>query len=173
MPRSTAKIGRHPLHPLLVLFPIGFWVSALLCDLVYWQTLAAGFAEAALWLVGAGLIGAVLAALAGLADFLGDRAIRRIGDAWQHMLGNVLAVVLALISFGIRLAQGAEAAVLPWGLTLSLAIGAILLFTGWKGGELVFRHGVAVERDRIEAEPDYAGLPPGSRKPEQDRHVVH
>jgi uncharacterized membrane protein len=144
MPRTTARIGRHPLHPMLVLFPIGFWISALLCDVLYWQTSEAGFAVAAVWLIGAGLIGAVAAALAGLADFLGDQDIRDIPDAWQHMIGNVLAVVLALLSFGVRLAQGAEAAVLPWGLTLSTAVVAILVFTGWKGGELVFRHGVGV-----------------------------
>ena len=59
MPRTTARIGRHPLHPMLVLFPIGFWISALLCDVLYWQTSEAGFAVAAVWLVGAGLIGAV------------------------------------------------------------------------------------------------------------------
>lgn len=147
MPRATAKIGRHPLHPLLVLAPIGFWLSAFLCDLVYWNTGDASFAEAALWLIGAGLVGAVFAALAGLADFAGDRAIRAISDAWHHMIGNVIAVVLALASFLLRVTEGAEAAVLPWGLALSTLIVAILLFTGWKGGELVYTHRVAVNDD--------------------------
>lgn len=165
MPRATARIGRHPLHPMLVLLPIGLWLSALVCDLIYWQTLEPGLAVASLWLVGAGLVGALAAALAGLTDFAGDRAIRDISDAWQHMIGNVIAVVLALISFGLRLAQGAEAAVLPWGLTLSIAVAAILLFTGWKGGELVFRHGVGIDRD-------YGGRPV-SRRRDEDRHVFH
>jgi uncharacterized membrane protein len=153
---------------MLVLFPIGFWLSAFLCDLIYWQTTQPAFATAAMWLVGAGLIGAALAAVAGLIDFTGDRAIRALPDAWQHMIGNVFAVLLALGSFALRLTQGAEAAVLPWGLALSTAVALVLVFTGWKGGELVFRHGVGVEpaqrpmmRSRAEREQD------------RDRPVLH
>ena len=82
------------------------------------------------------------------------------------MIGNVLAVVLALLSFGLRLAQGAEAAVLPWGLTLSTAVVATLVFTGWKGGELVFRHGVGVQSG-----PDYYGR--RRPRPEDEERTLH
>lgn len=54
------------------------------------------------------------------------------------------AVVLALINFYLRYAQGAEAAVKPWGVVLSLIVVGILLFTGWKGWEMVYQHYVAV-----------------------------
>jgi uncharacterized membrane protein len=143
-PQTTARIAGHPIHPMLVPLPIGCWVATLICDLVFWRTASEGWAVAAMWLLGAGLLTAVLAAAAGLTDFAGDRRIRQIPDAWQHVIGNVIAVVLALISFALRWGYGAAAAALPWGLVLSLIVGGILLFTGWKGGELVFRHGVGV-----------------------------
>ena len=64
--------------------------------------------------------------------------------AWYHFLGNVTAVVLALINLILRLTQGAEAAIRPWGLVLSFVVVGILLVTGWLGWEMVYRHRVAV-----------------------------
>lgn len=144
-PRSTAKIQGHPIHPMLIPFPIALWAGTLFCDFAYWYTGAAGWATAAAWLLGAGLVMAALAAAAGFTDFLGSERIRAISHAWQHMIGNVIAVVLAIVSFYLRLAYGAESMVLPAGLLLSLAIMAILGFTGWRGGDLVYHHGVGVE----------------------------
>src|SRR3954454_3206758 len=72
-PVSTASIAGHPLHPMLIPFPIAFFVSTLVCDLVFWGTRSDIWSIAALWLLGAGLIMAALAAVAGLTDFVGDR----------------------------------------------------------------------------------------------------
>lgn len=152
MLKSTARIGRHPLHPMLVVFPIAFWVAAFLSDVIYWRTGDVDFAEASPWLIGAGLVGAALAAAAGLTDYFGNPAIRRLKDANQHMIGNVVAVLVAAASLVIRLTQGSEAAVLPVGIVLSTVVVAILLFTGWKGGELVYRRGVGVD-ERVDASP--------------------
>ena len=88
---------------------------------------------------------AALAAVAGFTDFLGSERIRAMSHAWQHMSGNVIAVVLAIVSFYLRMAYGTESMVLPAGLLLSVAIMGILGFTGWQGGEMVYRHGVGVE----------------------------
>ena len=143
-PVSTANVAGHPLHPMLVLFPVAFLVGAFASDLAFWGTGNAFFARASMWLLGAGIVMGALAAITGLTDFLGDSRIRDIPDAWHHFIGNGTVVVLALINFGLRYAQGAEAAIWPWGLVLSLLITGGLLFTGWKGGELVFRHRVAV-----------------------------
>src|SRR5437763_11613006 len=87
-PVSTASIAGHPLHPMLIPFPIAFFVSTLVCDLVFWGTRSEIWSIAALWLLGAGLIMAALAAVAGLTDFIGDRRIRDISDAWQHARGT-------------------------------------------------------------------------------------
>jgi uncharacterized membrane protein len=143
-PVSTANVAGHPLHPILVLFPVAFLVGAFASDLAFWGSGNPAWAQASMWLIGAGIVMGALAAVTGLTDFLGDRRIREISDAWYHFIGNGTVVVLALINFGLRYAHGAEAAILPWGLVLSLIITGGLLFTGWKGGELVFRHRVAV-----------------------------
>jgi len=142
-PKSTARFMDHPIHPMLVPFPIAFFIGALLADLAYLKLGVPFWATAAAWLLGAGLVGAVLAALAGLTDFLGDRRIRAIGDAWLHMLGNVTAVVIELINLALRWGHP-EAALPSPGVYLSGVAVLLLAFTGWKGGNLVFRHRVGV-----------------------------
>jgi uncharacterized membrane protein len=142
-PVSSANLMGHPLHPILITLPIGLFVAVLLFDLIFWRTGNEAFATGALWLLAAGLLAAAAAAVAGLIDFLGDRRIRDISDAWQHAIGNVVLVLVQLFSFYQRYRYGASAAV-PLGLLLSLISVVIMLFTGWKGGELVFRHRVAV-----------------------------
>ncbi|WP_313958449.1 DUF2231 domain-containing protein [Chelativorans salis] len=110
---------------------------------MFWFTGGTGWATAATWLLGAGIATALLAALAGFTDFLANGEVRAITAAWQHMIGNLTAVFLVLINFLLRLGGGAEA-VLPWGLLISTAVVLILLYTGWKGGHLVYQHRVGV-----------------------------
>jgi uncharacterized membrane protein len=142
-PHSTASIAGHPIHPMLIPFPVAFFVSTFVCDLVYWQSGYASWATAATWLLGAGIVMAALAAVAGLTDVLGDERIRALNDAWLHAGGNIVAVLIEIYNWYIRYEQGA-AAVVPMGMILSLIVVCILLFTGWKGWELVYRHRVGV-----------------------------
>ena len=142
-PVSSANVMGHPLHPILITLPIGLFAATFLFDLIFWRTGNDAFATGALWLLGAGIIAAALAAVTGLIDFLGDTRIRDISDAWQHAIGNVILVLVQLYSFYQRYRYGA-AAVVPLGLGLSALSVLIMLFTGWKGGEMVFRHRVAV-----------------------------
>ena len=142
-PRSTASIAGHPIHPMLVPFPIAFFVATLACDVVFLRTGDAYWATSAQWLLGAGLVMAALAAVFGLIDFLGEPRIRSLNDAWWHAGGNVLAVLIALYNWYMRYTNG-DAAILPTGLLLSLVVVCILLFTGWKGWNLVYRYRVAV-----------------------------
>src|SRR5665811_2176974 len=65
-PKSTAQIAGHPIHPMLIPFPIAFFVGTFVCDLVYWQMSNPAWAAATLWLLGAGLVMATLAAVMGL-----------------------------------------------------------------------------------------------------------
>jgi uncharacterized membrane protein len=143
-PVSTANVGNHPIHPMLVPFPIAFLVGAFASDLAFWATGNPFWAQASMWLIGAALVMGALAALAGLTDFLGEPRVRALPAAWYHFLGNATAVVLALVNFLLRYSQGPEAAIRPWGLILSLVVVGILLFTGWKGWEMVYLHRVAV-----------------------------
>ena len=142
-PQSTAQIAGHPLHPMLIPFPVAFLVATFVCDLIFWRTGNPAWSTASLWLLGAALIMAALAAVAGLTDFLGDQRIRDLGAAWHHLIGNVIAVLLSLWNWYRRYEAG-DAAVLPVGLILSGIVVLILLYTGWRGWEMVYQHRVGV-----------------------------
>src|SRR5438045_5472710 len=150
-PRSTAQIAGHPIHPMLVGFPISFLVATLACDLAFWLTENQAFATASLWVLGAAIVMALLAAIAGFTDFLGEPKIRDLNDAWLHMIGNVVVVGLSLINFYFRYRQGL-ATILPWGIGISFVVVLLLLFNGWKGWEMVYRHRGGVGDDGAERE---------------------
>lgn len=143
-PRSTAKIAGHPIHPMLIPFPITCLVGAFVTDLLFLYYGSDGFANASKWLLGFGIVTALAAATFGLIDFMGDDRIRRLNHAIQHMIANVSAVVVAIVNFAIRLGDE-TAQVGSLGVFLSGATVLILLFSGWRGGDLVFKHGVGVD----------------------------
>ena len=149
-PKSTASIAGHPLHPMLVEFPIAFFVATFVSDLIFWQSGNSFWAAASFWLLGAGLIMAALAAAAGLVDFLASPEICALNDAWWHAGGNVIAVLIQLCNWYLRYQSG-ETAIVPTGLLLSLAVVCILLFT-LKSWKLVYLHRVAVSDERRERE---------------------
>src|SRR2546430_726366 len=101
------------------------------------------WADFSAWLVTVGIIMGWLAAFAGLIDFLGDRLIREQAPAWPHVIGNAVALVLATLNMLVH-TRDAWTSVVPWGLTLSALVVLILLFTGWMGWSMVYRHGVGV-----------------------------
>ncbi len=130
---------------MLVPFPIALLTATLVCDLVFWANGNGFWAQAAFWTLSGAIITALIAAVAGFADFLSNARIRAISDAWHHMLGNLFAVVLAAVSWWLRYTGDVAQAIIPWGLTLSIVIMAVLLYTGWKGGELVYRWRVGMQ----------------------------
>jgi uncharacterized membrane protein len=143
-PKSTAQIGGHPIHPMLIPFPITCLVGAFVTDLIFLSNGDRGFATASHWLIGFGIGTALLAAVFGLIDYMGDDKIRRLGVALQHMLANVTAVVISVINFIIRMDDPASD-VPNLGIFLSGAVVLILLYSGWLGGHMVYRHRVAVQ----------------------------
>ena len=142
---TTAKIAGHPIHPMLVPFPIALLIGTFVSDLVFWSTADTFWARGSFWLLAAALVMSALAALAGFADFFGNSRIRKMGDAWQHMIANLAAVVVALINFVMRWGPDPSQGVLPWGLLLSAVVVLLLLFSGWKGGALVYEHRVGMQ----------------------------
>ena len=140
-PQSTARIGTHPIHPMLVPFPIVCFIGALVTDIVFLNNHDHGWATASRYLLAIGLVMAALAAVAGLTDFFGEKRIQG-SDAIKHMLANVTAVVLELINLFIRLHS--DAPIGRIGIYLSVIVVVILLYSGWKGGDLVYRHGMGV-----------------------------
>src|ERR1700712_3734725 len=106
-PRSTATIAGHPIHPMLIPFPIVCFIGVLVTDIVFLNNHDHGWATASRYLLAAGLVMAVLAAVAGLTDFVGDKRVRS-SDAVKHMIANVAAVVLELVNLASRLRSDAQ-----------------------------------------------------------------
>lgn len=157
-PRSTASIAGHPIHPMLIPFPIAFFVATLLCDIAYARSGNGDWATASMWLLGAGVVMALLAAVAGLIDVLGDQRIRQLYDVWLHAGGNVLLVLIQVYSLYAR-ETGGPNAILPTGLVLSAIAVVLMGFTGWMGWKMVYRDHVGVADG-----PDPASYPE-SRRP--------
>lgn len=145
---ATAAIAGHPLHPLLVTLPIGFLIGAFLSDIAFYYTGDGFWARASTWLIGAGLVTGVLAAVAGLIDFLGSERIRSLTFAWYHFGGNAIAMILTAINLYLR-AQSDMTAVTGGQLLLSILVVLIFAVTGWLGGEMVFRYGAGVIGDPL------------------------
>jgi uncharacterized membrane protein len=140
-PQSTATIGGHPIHPMLVPFPIVCFIGALVADIAFLHYGNHGWAVGGRILLLVGLIMAALAAVAGLTDFVGEKRIQG-PDAVKHMLANVAAVVIELVNLILRWHN--DAAIPRIGVYLSVVVTLILLYSGWKGGDLVYRHGMGV-----------------------------
>ena len=141
--RSTASIGGHPIHAMLVQFPIVCFVGAFITDIIYWRSMSFIWETFSVWLLTAGLVGAGLAGIAGLVDFVGDRRIRQLRSAWIHALGNGLVIILSVINVFIHSGDG-YTAVVPTGIVLSGVVVFIMIITGWMGREMVYRHRVGV-----------------------------
>jgi uncharacterized membrane protein len=144
-PRSTASIAGHPIHPMLVPVPIVCFIGTLITDITYWRTADIMWADFSAWLLTIGLLVSILVVLAGLVDFLGDRRIRGLRPAWIHVVGNVVALILAIINGFVHTRDG-YTSVVPMGLILSVLTVLILVVTGWNGWEMVYRYGVGVRR---------------------------
>lgn len=144
MAQTSARIGRHPVHPMLVVLPLGLWIGALAFDVVHaitgdqlWRTLA-------FWNVGAGIIGALLAAIPGFIDYL-DMEGRPRRIATYHMVLNLAAVALFALNWYVRTRVAPESL---WPLALSV-VGVIgILVSGWLGGEMVYVERVGVDESQ-------------------------
>jgi uncharacterized membrane protein len=140
---STAQIAGHPIHPMLVPFPIVCFIGALVTDVAYTVTEQMMWADFSAWLLVVGVILGVLAGIAGLIDFVGNRQIRELRPAWPHVLGNLLVLVLSVFNALVH-TRDAWTSVVPTGLILSVVVVLILPVTGWLGWGMVHRHGVGV-----------------------------
>lgn len=143
--RTPASVLTHPIHPMLIVFPIGLWLFSLACDLIH---LAGGSSDAwttvAFYSMVGGLIGALCAAVPGFIDLLyykgGAPPVKKI--ALTHMAINLTAVVLYAINIALR-AKGTFGMGIP--VLLSIIGVALIFVSGWLGGQMVHVYGVGVE----------------------------
>jgi uncharacterized membrane protein len=139
------RFMNHPLHPMLVHLPIGLWVVSFIFDICFLSTANGAFAQASWYCMLIGLIGAGLAAVAGLADYVDiprNSLPRRV--ATSHMVINLIVTGLFLINLIIRhKATGAVPTLVTRG-QFFLSLFTILLFSvaGYLGGLLVYNYGI-------------------------------
>jgi uncharacterized membrane protein len=137
-----ATISRHPIHPMLVPFPIGLWVFSLISDVVFlmgWGPPV--WNDVAFYTMAGGTVAAPLAAPFGLADFLTMRDPRTRQLGTMHLALNVLIVGMFAVDLWLR-TQTVTSAGLP--VVISLVAVSLLVVSGWLGGEMVFVHGAGV-----------------------------
>jgi len=156
---SKAKLFGHPIHQMLIVFPLGLLATSFIFDIIHLLTNNGQWAITAFYVIAAGIVGGLIAAVFGFIDWLGipgDTRAKNIGLI--HGLGNVVIVLLFIGSWLMR--RDAPEAPSSTALILS-AIGIIMaLFTGWLGGELVDRLGVGVDRGaHVNAPSSLSGRP--------------
>jgi uncharacterized membrane protein len=140
---SKARFLGHPVHQMLIVFPLGLLATAVVFDIIQLVTHDGKWSTIALYMIAAGVIGGVISAIFGFVDYLaipGSTRAKHIGR--MHGLGNLAVVVLFAVSWYLRLPDAASPQAIA--LVLSFAGAAIAVCTGWLGGELVDRLGVGV-----------------------------
>jgi uncharacterized membrane protein len=144
---TRASIYRHPIHPMLIVFPLGLWIFSVICYLIYLLSSVSVWHTVALYAMGGGIIGGVVAAVPGAIDFLTLPKSRVQTIALSHMISNVVALTIFIITFSLAV-FGNEQSVVPFALSLFglLAVGT----GGWLGGALVYEHGVGVEQKQAQ-----------------------
>ena len=128
---------------MLVPFPMVCFIGAFATDIAYSRSANILWANFSIWLITAGLVMGALAALAGMIDYLGDRAVRRQRPATPHMLLNIAAMLLSLLNAFVHSRDG-WTSVVPQGILLSGIVVLLLAVSAWLGGSLTYRHAVGV-----------------------------
>jgi uncharacterized membrane protein len=161
--RAKARLFGHPIHQMLIVFPLGLLATSLIFDIVHLSSGGEQWGLIAYWLIAVGILSGLLAAVFGLIDWLAipaDTRAKRIGLV--HGLGNVVVVGLFALTWFLR----RDAPGTPTGLEIGLSVVAVLLslVTGWLGGELVDRLGVGVDEGaNVNAPSSLSGRPAAER----------
>jgi uncharacterized membrane protein len=143
---TRASIRHHPIHPMLIVFPIALWIGSLVCDGIYHAGSGNFFwKDMAFYLMAGGVIGALAAAVPGFIDYLGlkERTAKRL--ATMHMVLNLLVVAIFVFNLGLRLEGASQREML--GVSLSVFGIGVLGVSGWLGGHLVYVKRVGVSED--------------------------
>ncbi|WP_219217095.1 DUF2231 domain-containing protein [Variovorax boronicumulans] len=142
---SRAAIAGHPLHPMLIHFPVAALVGLVGADAAFLHTDDPFWSRAGLWLSGVGAAGGWVASMAGLIDLLTVRRIRRLVTAWAHALIAVMMLSIASLNWSLRWGDDPGAAVAPWGAAMTLLTAVFIAVAAYLGGRLVYEKAVAVD----------------------------
>jgi uncharacterized membrane protein len=142
---SPATINKHPIHPILVTVPVGLWLFSFIADILYltnWGS--AAWLDVGYYAMLGGLVGALVAAIPGLMDYftITDAPTKRLGT--KHLIINLTLVVLYAANLVTR---AGRLEIMTISYVLSFAGVILLVYSGWLGGEMIFRHGMAVHME--------------------------
>ena len=144
--KSKAAIGDHPIHPALVAIPIGAFVLAFIGDIATSTTQSQFWYSFALCCIGIGILGALFAAIFGFVDYFSVPMTPRVKNlATSHMVLNLTAVVLYIVSFLLRMNDAAFQTG-RWTFVMALEVIALVILatSGWIGGQMAYVHRVGV-----------------------------
>ncbi len=166
--KSNVTVAGHPIHPIIVLLPAGAWITSLVLDIIMLATGDSFWFVASAWVMLIGIAGALLAAITGAYDYF---TLPMTGPpvkvGMQHMVLNLTITALYVINLlAIRVpAMSSAVGVTPlwaevslWGFLLNLVATVLLVVSGWLGGELVYRYGVAVPRSTMRDAPRFESV---------------
>jgi uncharacterized membrane protein len=157
--KAKARSLGHPIHPMLIVFPLGLLPVAAIFDIVFLYTHNGRWADISYWIIAAGIIGGLVAAIFGLVDWLaipaGTRA-KSIGTF--HGLINLVVVGLFIVSWLMRRPEPAAPQLIA--IVLGFIAVGLSFLSGWLGGELVYRLNVAVDEGaHLDAPNSLTGRP--------------
>lgn len=142
---SNAAIAGHPLHPMMIHFPVAALIGLVGADAAYLYNGDPFWSRVGVWLAGVGAIGGWAASLAGIVDLLTVGRIRRLITAWGHAIMAVMMLSLATFNWLMRLGDDPGALVFPWGAALTLLTAGFIALAAYLGGQLVYEHAVGVD----------------------------
>ena len=143
---SRMSLGKHPIHPMLIHFPVAALIALIGTDLAYLATGDYFWARAGVWLSGVGAAGGWFSGLVGLIDLTTVARIRRLITAWCHAILAVMLLSLASLNWLLRFG-GPDIHIGPWGLYVSGLTGLLIAVTSYLGGQLVYERAVGVDID--------------------------
>lgn len=140
--QGKATLAGHPIHPMLVPFPIGFFGGAVISDIITFAGHPDFWPRMSVALIGFGIIAALLAAVFGFVDYFTipmEPPVKK--TATTHMILNLVVVVIYVVAFLVRRGDPVS------GLGYLLTFGGLILLvaSGWYGGHLAYVGGVGAK----------------------------
>src|ERR671912_690816 len=143
---SKASIAGHPIHPMIIPFPLALWTTSFIADVIFYFWRNTSLMLISKFLLAAGCLGAVAAAIPGIVDWTAIRKseVKRIAN-WHARL-NIIALIIFAASLYLRMKVGAPLVSYSLKIPVLLSLVGVVLISisGWLGGALSFEHGVGV-----------------------------
>jgi uncharacterized membrane protein len=163
---SKFKVMGHGAHPILIVFPLGLLSTSVVFDIVYLLTRDTAYSLVAYWMIAAGVIGGVIAAVPGFVDWMAipkNTRAKRVG--LLHAVINDIVLILFAVSWWLRRDKPPLFPPDAPELILSFVALVLALVSGWLGGELVERLGMGVhDGANLDAPSSLSGRPASERE---------